>query len=661
MSNGGWKLNATAVIAVAATGLWGCFVAASCLVYPELLERLNFRFYDWKTSLKGPAPIASEIMHVDIDDEAVQIHGPWPWDRRMSGLIVERLHALGAKAVAFDILYTTAGKSEEGNRAFAEALEKTGIGVTATALGVTYDQEEKIVVESESERTDALYAKAWSVKPASEGPPRLPKVSLLRNTFVPLTPIVNGSAEVGHIKGMSDSDGVYRRVAIAVRLEDRALPSLALATLRVFWNSPKRALEFDPSGNLVIESPTGKIVVPLDAKGRMLLPWQKPWAEFNHYSVQDVLDDRPDPARASRYKDKIVLVAVTGTGSTDVGMTPLGAGVPLSRTHSSAMAAILKGDFFRSVPACPYPVLCGILLSLVITASSGIFSLKVAMALGFCGMLGVVAGSALIFVLWGIEVPIAECLAILIPASACVWYVKAVVTERRAERAAAACERYLSPGIVAEIVQKGRKLDLSTKRRELTVLFVDIQGFSHVAEIVEVEYINLFLNDFFDGMSEAVFMHKGTIDKFLGDGMLAFFGEPVPLENHALAAVETALEMRRQMARLNQTWAKAGIPELKDGLRIRIGLNTGLVIVGNVGSRRRLEYTVLGSAVNIASRLQALAPPDGVIMTARTRSFIRDVIPCEGPALVRVKGIDREIEVYTIGPGVSVGRSDVRV
>jgi adenylate cyclase len=136
----------------------------------------------------------------------------------------------------------------------------------------------------------------------------------------------------------------------------------------------------------------------------------------------------------------------------------------------------------------------------------------------------------------------------------------------------------------------------------------------------------------------------------LGDGLLAFFGDPVPLENHADCAVRAAIEMQRAMINVNFKWTRSGMPEFKAGMAIRVGINSGMVIVGDLGSPRRVEYTVLGSAVNIASRLQSIAPPGGVIMTARTKAMLTEPIQCEGPVAVRVKGIDRDIEVYTVTP-----------
>ena len=220
--------------------------------------------------------------------------------------------------------------------------------------------------------------------------------------------------------------------------------------------------------------------------------------------------------------------------------------------------------------------------------------------------------------------------------------------ESRADRVSQAMQRYLSPEMLESVVALNHEIDLTTRRKELTILFVDIQGFSTISETTEVEYLQEFLNDFLERMTRAVFDHGGTIDKFLGDGLLAFFGDPVELENHALAAIGAANQMHREMNLLNEKWSRAGIQELVDGVEIRVGINTGIVVVGNIGSQRRMEYTVVGSAVNVASRLQEAAPPGGTLISARTFFLARGDIRCAGPLSIKVKGVDRQIRVYEI-------------
>ncbi len=268
----------------------------------------------------------------------------------------------------------------------------------------------------------------------------------------------------------------------------------------------------------------------------------------------------------------------------------------------------------------------------------------VALAVCVIFLIGAIAS----FRLWWEDFQLMEFYLIFAPAALASLAGRAVGIELQAAKASRALERYLSPELLEQILYRVSEIDLSTKRRELTVLFVDIRGFSTISESVDVDYIAQFLNDFFQRMTKAVFDSRGTIDKFLGDGLLAFFGDPIPLENHAQAAIRAGLEMQRAMIGLNERWTRSGISEFEKGITVRIGINTGLMVVGDLGSARRLEYTVIGSAVNVAARLQTLAPIGGIMMTARTRALMSEDIDCEGPENIKVKGIDRDIEVYRI-------------
>jgi adenylate cyclase len=382
----------------------------------------------------------------------------------------------------------------------------------------------------------------------------------------------------------------------------------------------------------------------------MLVNWGNVWESFKSYSVTDLLSDKADQARASRYKDKIVIVGVVGTGSTDFGVTPRDIRSPLSRIHSHALSTMLTDVFIRQLQAFPWLVVLAIVLIALYAVGMARLSIKAALVVLVSACVVIVAIGVVSFAYLSYDVPVAEILIIFAPAAVASLAVRVATIELQALRTSRAVERYLSPELLSSIVDGEADLDISSKRVELTIVFVDIQGFSTISETVAVEYISQLLNDFLDTMTRAVFEYRGTVDKFLGDGLLAFFGDPVPLDNHAQAAVNAAVKMQRDMSELNARWTVSGIAELAGGIQIRIGINTGLVVVGNIGSTQRLEYTVVGSAVNIASRLQSLAPPGGIIMTSRTKALLKDAIQCEGPDYVRVKGIDKDIEVHRLQP-----------
>ena len=378
----------------------------------------------------------------------------------------------------------------------------------------------------------------------------------------------------------------------------------------------------------------------------MRVNWGKPWESFKHYSALDVLIDTSDPLLAARYKDKIVVVGVTASGATDFGVTPLAINVPLSRLHSNAIATMLTGAFISEIRFFPCIAGLGAILALLVS----LFVSKFRLAWGIL----IVASTSLLFasvstaslIMWLYEIPLSGFFFIFLPGSLGAVALRTIFAELEAARISRALNCYLSPQIREAILKHSAQIDLSTKRKELTVVFVDIEGFSTISESVEMEYLNEFLNDFFKMATEAVFRHGGTIDKFLGDGLLVFFGDPLPLEDHTLAAVSAAIDMQKGMEQLSHRWSNFGLKEFEKGIKIRIGISTGIVVVGNVGTSGLMEYTVLGSTVNIANRLQAKARPGGILMTSRTWALVKDQMPAAKQETVTLKGIDRDIDVY---------------
>jgi adenylate cyclase len=641
------KAKVTA-LAMLTTAAWCAVAAAVLYLFPAIFDGLNNRMYDWKLSLETPPDQYRRIVHLDVDDAAIGQFGLWPWDRSISAEMVRRLKAMGAAMVVFDVLYTTP-RPGEGDEALFKAVKEAGNVVMPVAMGLSYNEQEKLVVDVDaSAKGDLVYDNAWNLDVPKMF--ALPKAVTLKSSGLPLLPLLQDAKAFGHITGTPDRDGVYRRIPLLVKLEDKYVPHVSLATLAAVLGLSPDTINVSKKGYIEL-TPVGQpIRIPVDSSGRMLIHWGPIWESFPHYSVTDVMSDKPDASRAARYKDKIVVVGVVATGTTDFGVTPVGVHSPLNRIHSNALSTILMNNFILHWPAWPFIILKSIIVTILFSFIAGRLRLRnaILLAIGLCVFsVGYVIA---LFNYVSLDVPLAEFLFIFVPGAFAGLIVRTATLELQASRASKAVERYLSPELLESIVEQGMELDLSTKRTELTVMFVDVQGFSTISEVVDVEYINRLLNEFFEAMTKAIFQHKGTVDKFLGDGILAFFGNPVPLENHAQAGLRAALEMQRSMDELNARVSQWGIAELENGIRIRIGMNSGLMIVGNIGSSRRLEYTVLGSTVNIASRLQSLAPSGGIIVTTRTKQLAREDVQYDGPDHVKVKGIDREIEVFRIYP-----------
>ena len=206
-------------------------------------------------------------------------------------------------------------------------------------------------------------------------------------------------------------------------------------------------------------------------------------------------------------------------------------------------------------------------------------------------------------------------------------------------------ESYFPPSVVERILADPAMISRG-QRKELTILFSDIKDFTAHSSSYSPDRIRGFLNDYFETMVEVVFTYKGTVDKYIGDGLMVFFGDPEPTPDHALRSVQAAIEMQKKARELSAKWAgEGGFP-----VRVRIGINTGEVVVGNMGSSRRLSYTVLGSAVNLAKRLESSAPVDGILISQRTRDLIAPFISTRLFGEIQVKGVEVPVRVYEVAP-----------
>jgi adenylate cyclase len=240
--------------------------------------------------------------------------------------------------------------------------------------------------------------------------------------------------------------------------------------------------------------------------------------------------------------------------------------------------------------------------------------------------------------------PVLRPLLVLSVATLLLWARRHVDAERRKAQLQGVFASYFPPALVERFVRDPSRLALDGRRAELTVLFSDIVDFTPMTADMDPGDVHLILNEYFEAMAEEVFEQDGTLDKFIGDGLMVFFGDPTPHEDHAARAVRAALGMQRRVARLNQHWEAEG----RKTIRIRIGIHTGPVVVGNMGSSRRLSYTVLGAAVNLAARMESGAPAGGVLITGVTRERIGDEFTCEAVVPVVAKGFPDPIPAYVV-------------
>jgi adenylate cyclase len=515
---------------------------AGIYLWPEPFDAIDAKIYDFKLGVRGPIEIDPNIVHLDVDDDSVEKHGMWPWDRKISGKIIDKLTEFGAKTIVFDIFFPTVGKNPSGDTILFKSIASSKRVISATALQITRtgDPDARVRVD-DKEEADALYEKSWPLEPS----PSIECwwVDELPTSFVPLVPIIHESQFVGHITAAADRDGVHRRVPLLIRFTDRYVPSLSLAALASYLNVEPKNIAFTKSGSLSIKRESGVLEIPLERDGSLTVNWPYKEESFPHYPATDLLDEEGSPRLKDRYKGKVVIIAYSATGTTDIGNNPLFKQFLLSRIHSSALNTMLTRQFVTLIDEFPLVVPLAALVSIAFFIVCLSIRHRYAIIPGARNLFVVRLIVLIPFVWWSYDIPTSAPLLLFAVSATTFLVSRAISMESRADRVAGALQRYLSPQMLKSIVDLDHEIDLSTRRKELTILFVDIKGFTTMSETVEVEYLEGFLNDFLEAMTSAIFDCHGTVDKFLGDGLLAFFGDPIELENHALAAICAAEQM----------------------------------------------------------------------------------------------------------------------
>jgi adenylate cyclase len=392
---------------------------------------------------------------------------------------------------------------------------------------------------------------------------------------------------------------------------------------------------------------TRDIVIPIDSHGNMLINWIGDWSAMRHISFAQVLgiaDDNDEiEAYGEQYGGSIAIIGDVSTGASDIGPTPFEQNYPLVGLHANTLNTILTQSFLFELPAATMLFVELIFAGLFFFFASRLLSVRFALAVS--GLLvAYVVAAAVLFVYANVVVSIIRPLMSGVFSAASIlvyWY---VTEEREKQKLRSKFEQYFPPSVVRQLVDTPDMLTTMPKRKEVTIMFSDIKSFTTYSSTMTPEEISTTLNEYFEAMTDIVFKYGGTVDKFIGDGLMVFYGAPEPQPDHALRCVRAAIEMQLKCRELKARWEPVGrLP-----LRIRIGINTGAVVVGDLGSARRMEYTVLGSDVNLAQRLESNAPVEGIMISEATYRHIKGEVPIRPLEPIKVKGLEIPVVVYEV-------------
>jgi len=642
------------------------FVGQSLDLYRfGLVDRLDAILYDAKLRLTMPGTVDERIVIVDIDERSLAEEGRWPWGRdRLARLLDQLVDHYGVRAVGFDVVFAEPDESS-GITTIDQLVES--VAHDFPALRAVWEEQRPLFDH------DARFAAALRGRPVILGfyfthlpggqssgvlpPPLFPKGSFTHPPPIPswrsyggnLAQLQQAAAGGGHFNPLVDFDGIVRRVALLAEYGGDYFEALALAVVRTTLGYPAvkpivAAVDRDTGflEGLALVQEGDRRVIPVDEASAVWVPYRGPQGSFPYVSASDVLHGR---LPREKLHDRIVLIGTTAPGLMDLRATPVAATYPGVEIHANLIAGMLDGTL-KQTPAYSQAanllqtLLTGLLMALLLPRLSPLTASVVA-ALTLTLLIG---GN---FWLWqnsNLVVPLAGALLLvgLLYAFNMSW---GYFVEAKAKRQIVTLfGQYVPPELVAEMARNPAGYDMKGRKAELTVLFSDVRGFTTISEALAPEELTALMNEYLGAMTEVIHRWRGTLDKYIGDAIMAFWGAPVADTEHAAHAVRAALGMVAALEELNPRLKERGWPELHIG----IGINTGLMTVGDMGSAIRKAYTVMGDAVNLASRLEGLTKTYGVaiIIGEETAERLAGRFLLRELDAVRVKGKSIPVRIF---------------
>lgn len=584
----------------------------------------------------APPPVDSRISLVLLDDSTAAHFSSRREERAFLARLADTLQQLGAGVTVFDLLFTPLPDS----RADLPLARALAANATVAAMAVAPEGRQRGLVD----------IPPGLLQPLVEGGDDLRRGggSFSLDAF-----FSGGAIPLGLINAFPDPDGVFRRYPLVMRVGNGWIPSLALRAAALYLQVPPDKIRVE-KGRIILptaaqpDGSTADLIIPVNSRGELLLNIPGRWENsFPHYTAERVVRaaDQPDSRAALREElaDGVILVADSSTTGRDAGPIPGDNASPLVMLHAAAMNDILTKRFLREPPlffSLAEPLLLG---SILFLCARRFNSARLAMVCGLLALIWAGSGAAL-FMLAGIVTKLLPPQLAIVLSLATVQRRNFLALRSDRERLRTRFAQYFSPPLLEKIIAAPELLH-SFERKELTILFCDIVGFTAWCEEQHPEDVRLFLNRWYGELSKAVFSHGGTVGKFIGDGLLAYFGDPLSLPDHPRRAVEAACAIQRAAAQMNRFWQQG--PD-QAGFRVRIGIHTGEVVVGNLGSEALMEYTVVGMAVNLASRLEGIAPPGGVLVSESVCRAVGDACRFESYGKQPLKGFAEPVALYLV-------------
>ena len=659
-------------IAVTLLPLIFALLHAAGVVRLGVLQRLDEIIYDARLRATQADAVDERVVIVDIDEKSLAEVGRWPWSRdRLAKLVDELVARQKIALVGFDVVFaepdSSSGLARLNELAHNELRDQPGFAERLRQLQSTLDYD-GVFARAIAKRPVVLgyyLSNASEVRTSGVLPAPVLTTQDLRGRTLNATrwsgygasiPVLAQAAPIaGFINSLTDSDGVVRSVPLLGEYQGQYYESLALAMFRRLAGVPRVAAGFSgdlalPSDRILLQRGGKSLSIPVDDRVATLVPYRGrggvDGGSYRYISAADVLAGR---LPANSLHDKIILVGTTAPGLLDLRVTPVGETYPGVEAHANLISGLLDGRLLLKPDyALGYEVLALLVSGLVLAFGLPLLSASRAVALNVAVIAALVCMNFWMYYGHGLVLPLASGLTMALMAFGVNMSYGYFVESRSKRELANLFGTYVPPELVDEMLKDPDAYSMQATNRELTVMFCDMRGFTKMSETMEPIQLQELLTGVFSRLTSLIRANKGTIDKYMGDCVMAFWGAPVETTNHAPLAVKSALEMVAAVHEINLEHRRRGLPAIGIG----IGLNTGEMCVGDMGSNIRRAYTVIGDAVNLGSRLEGLSKAYGVelVVSESTRQSAPDYAWQELDR-VRVKGKEQAVAIFLpLGP-----------
>ena len=642
------------------------------------LDLMELKTIDLRFKTRGRIDPSPNIVMAVVDEKSLAKEGKWVWPRSKFANLINRLSDSGARVIAFDIgflepdnrnvvmtieeienqikmydiqneplqVYLKELKVKTDNdQLLASAIQNSKASVVLGYFfqmddqSVQYIDEKDLAVHQEN----ILHSRYMATRlPPNE--PDMEKRVLFKEAAAPQSnvAIISNAAEYsGTFNHSPDPDGVIRRVPAVFRFKDSLYAPLSVMTVSAFLEEPPiLSLAYDAVSSYQI----GELYIPTDEIGQIMINYRGKEKTFPHVSVTDILSGH---VPKMTFQDKIVLVGVTATAIFDMRSTPFEEIYPGIEIHATIIDSILTEDFLYQPDGVKLLNVSVIVLG---TLLLGIILSRTGVTIGLASFIGLFLGYIWLCQYmfthsgWILNMVYPLSVILLVYVSITTFNYLAESKQKRFVRDA--FSTYLSPAVVKQLMDSPEKLKLGGEERVITAYFSDIQGFTGISEKLTPSELVELLNEFLTEMTNIILKYEGLVDKFEGDAIIALFGAPNDIENHAEVAVKASIDMQKRLVELREHWKVAGKPELK----MRIGLYSGPAVVGNMGSESRMDYTMMGNTVNVASRLEGVNKIYGTytMIGETTYEAVGSSVFARELDLVNVVGKHEPVRIYEL-------------